>query len=575
MSNTDIVEEIKSKLDIVTLTSEYLELKKSGRNFKALCPFHKESSPSFMISPQKQLAYCFGCQKGGDVFKFIMEIERLDFPEAVKYLAEKAGISYTPSESSSLKKTEKDHLYEILAKAASFFEERLQENPHATEYVKKRLLQEGTVKKFQVGFAPASYDDLWKYLKDKEGYTTEDILKVGLLTLNETKYYNKFRDRIMFPITNHMGYIVGFGGRTLENIDPKYLNSPETPVYHKSNVLYGFSFAKDAIKELDSVYIVEGYMDFLSAWQAGIYNVVASSGTALTKEQVQLLKRYTKNFYFLFDNDNAGWQATLRNAEVAIPLEIDVKPLSLKDFDVKDIDEFLQKNGKADLDKLTEEGKTFHDFVRIKLLEKFDKNSLEGKKRIVHLYLPLLKLLPSPMEQEHYIRQLAYELMISEDAIKKELQKLRTPKIHENVSSSLFTTSHFLTPDAIFIGILLTFPELYSEIESQIYFTELDDELSNHVYKLMKNEYTFSGDIAHIRTLLPEDVKTRIDVLLLYLDEANILQSIHIARSTLTEKISLLHKKFKDKLLLQLAFYQKEKDTSKWNETFALLSKLR
>ncbi|MFN7160177.1 MAG: DNA primase [Candidatus Gracilibacteria bacterium] len=575
MSGQDIVEDIKAKLDIVTVVSEYVELRKSGRSFKALCPFHKESSPSFIISPDKQIAYCFGCQKGGDIFKFVMEVERLDFPEAVKFLAWKAGIEYQPQKISSIKKSDKERWFEIMHTATEFYQEQLQNSPEAKEYLLKRGLNEQTITDFKIGFAPNSYDDLWRELREKHRYETEELLKVGLLALNDAKHYNKFRGRIMFPITNHLGDIVAFGGRILGDGEPKYLNSPETPIYHKSNVLYGLSFAKDAIREAGSVIIVEGYMDVLSAWQAGIHNIVASSGTAFTKEQVQLLKRHTSTFYFLFDNDNAGWQATLRNAEVVIPQDIEVRPISLKAHNVKDVDEFFQKYSKDELLKLTEDAKPFHDFVLAHLLSKFDPETIEGKKRIVTLYLPLVKLLTSQIAQEHYLKQVAYQMMSTVEAVTKEFKKIKTPKIHENVSAELFNQTHFSTPEAIFTGILIAYPELYSEIHDHLYLDELDGELPNHVYKLIKNEYTFSGDISQIHTLLHDDVKTRVEVLLLYLDEANITHNIDIARTTLKEKLILLQHKLKDKLLLKLAYYQKEKNTEGMIKTGEQLSQLR
>lgn len=575
MSNQDIVEDIKTKLDIVTVVGEYVELRKSGRSFKALCPFHKEGSPSFIVSPDKQIAYCFGCQKGGDIFKFIMEVERLDFPEAIKFLANKAGIEYVPQHTQSVKKSDKERWIEIMNNATEFYQAQLHHSEDAKAYLQARGLHEQTIQDFKLGFAPGSYDDLWKELREKYHYETDELLKVGLLAYNDNKHYNKFRNRIMFPITNHLGDIVAFGGRILGEGDPKYLNSPETPIYHKSNVLYGLSYAKDAIRELGSVIIVEGYMDVLSAWQAGIHNIVASSGTAFTKEQVQLLKRHTSTFYFLFDNDNAGWQATLRNAEVVIPQDIEVRPISLKSFGVKDVDEFFQKHTKEELLQLANDAKPFHDFVLSHLLSKFDPQTIEGKKRIVNLYLPLIKLLPSQIAQEHYLKQVSYEMMSTVEAVTKEFKKIKTPKVHENVSAELFNQTHFSTPEAIFVGILLTYPELYTEIQDHTYLEELDGELPNHVYKLIKNEYTFSGDISQIHTLLHDDVKTRVEVLLLYLDEANITHNIDIARRTLKEKLILLQHKLKDKLLLKLAYYQKEKDAERMIKTSEQLSTLR
>ncbi len=346
----DNIEQIKSRINIVDLLREYIELKKAGANWKALCPFHSEKTPSFMASEDKQIWHCFGCNEGGDIFGFVMRMEGVDFPEALRLLAKKAGVELArrdPAENS-----QKTKLMDILDAAAGFYSGELIKSPVAMEYIKKRELEDETVKKFRLGFAPQSWDSLLKFLQTKN-FAPRDIALAGLLIEKDGGgFYDRFRGRVMFPIFNHYGNIVGFTARVLPQFDDgksgKYINTPETSAYKKSEVFYGLNFAKQEIKKEGRVIVVEGNMDVIALHQAGAANVVATSGTALTNEQLNLLRRYTDNVVVCFDADAAGIQAALRGIDLALSHGFNVRVFEMPKNEsgepvAKDPDELIRK----------------------------------------------------------------------------------------------------------------------------------------------------------------------------------------------------------------------------------------
>lgn len=347
----DNIEQIKSRINIVDLLREYIELKKAGANWKALCPFHSEKTSSFMVSEDKQIWHCFGCNEGGDIFGFVMRMEGVDFPEALRLLAKKAGVELLRRDPAQ--NSQKTKLMDILESSAGFFSGELIKSPVALEYIQKRELKDETVKKFRLGFAPQLWDLLLKFLQTKN-FQPRDIALAGLLIEKDGGgFYDRFRGRVMFPIFNHYGNIVGFTARVLPQFDDgksgKYINTPETAAYKKSEILYGLNFAKQEIKKQGRVIVVEGNMDVIALQQAGAANVVATSGTALTNEQLNLLRRYTDNIVVCFDADSAGIAAALRGIDLALAHGFNVRVFGMPKNDAgepaaKDPDELIKKS---------------------------------------------------------------------------------------------------------------------------------------------------------------------------------------------------------------------------------------
>lgn len=429
MANS-VVEEIKSRVNIVDFIGQYLRLTKAGANWKALCPFHHEKTPSFMVQEEKQIWHCFGCGKGGDVFGFLMEMEALDFKEALKILADKAGVQltqYKPEITNS-----KNKVLEILELAAKFYETQLWKGmgkEKILKYLHDRGLKNETIKEFRLGYAPPGWRNLLKFLIDR-GYKAEDIAKTGLLVEKEAsgmdKYYDRFRDRVIFPISDLMGKIIGFSARVAPGGDEsqaKYVNTPETIAYHKSKVLYGIDKAKKEIKDKDEVVLVEGNMDVIASAQAGIKNVVAISGTALTPEQLETLKRYTQNLKIFFDMDAAGEAATKRSAEIAFPEGLNV--YVIKSSEGKDAAEIVQKDPKIFLDAV-EKAVPAMEYFLAKIFSRYDKEKAADKKKIAEEALALIKNIGSEIEKNHWIKKLAQNLGVEDRVLADALRKIKS-----------------------------------------------------------------------------------------------------------------------------------------------------
>ena len=342
------IDEIRAASDAVDVISKYVQLKKRGKDYLGLCPFHQEKTPSFSVSPQKQLFYCFGCHRGGDVVKFVMEYEKSSYVEALEQLAERAGITITRTEEAYEAANETEKLYNVMSYAARMFYTNLtksNEGEFALAYFRDRGFTNQTMTTFGLGYSLRSWESLLKKAQE-DGIDPEDLSKVGLIRRREDgSGYDTFRGRAMFPIFNTTGRVIAFGARKLYDDDTlgKYINSSETSIYHKSKVLYGLSQAKDAIRERDFAILVEGYADLISVFQAGTKNIVASSGTALTPEQIQLISRYTKNITLVYDADSAGANAMMRGVDLILEGGLDVHIVQLPEGD--DPDSFVQKNG--------------------------------------------------------------------------------------------------------------------------------------------------------------------------------------------------------------------------------------
>lgn len=416
------VEEIKARLDIVELISSYVRLQKSGVNYKALCPFHTEKTPSFFVSPSRQIWHCFGgCGKGGDIFKFIMEIEGLEFPEALKLLAQRAGVVLR-KENPSLR-SERNRLYDLCEEAACIFEDIFTKTSAVKNYLAKRGVSQESVRKFRIGFAPRSWDFLLKTLGAK-GFKNEEMEKAGLIikSTESGSYYDRFRGRIIFPITDANSRVVGFGGRVFESDakEAKYINTPQTLIYDKSQVLYGFNLAKQVIRSQNQAVIVEGYMDCIMSHQVGIQNAVAVSGTALTPQQLKILKRLTDSLVFAFDADTAGESATKRSLTLAAQFEFNRKIVHMSGKDPADI--VLED---ADIWRQTvKNAKPVVEFYFEKVLGEETPRSAEEKKAASATLLPFIRELTDEIEKSHWVRVLAEKLKVDETSVWSELKKM-------------------------------------------------------------------------------------------------------------------------------------------------------
>ncbi|SDW37357.1 DNA primase [Tepidimicrobium xylanilyticum] len=416
----ELIERIHDTVDLIDVVSKYIQLKKTGSNYVGLCPFHNEKTPSFTISESKQLFHCFGCGEGGDVISFIMKIENLSFVEAVRFIAEQEGIPIMEKNPIDHKlKLQKDLLYEINREAAKFYYLNLGQNREALEYLGRRNLNKDIIKRFGLGYAPDKWDSLKNYLI-KKGYEEEDIEKAGLIgkRKDNTGYYDKFRNRIMFPIIDGKGRVIGFGGRVLDQTMPKYLNSKDTLIFIKGNNLYGLNLIKRNFN-LNKIILVEGYMDVISLYRNGIDYAVASLGTAFTSNQAKLLKRLNKEIYICYDSDNAGINATIKALNILDKEGLNPKVILLPKG--HDPDDFINKMGLKEFEKLIDNAFNPIDYKILILRKKYNVNDIDGKIKFVKEVSVILRNINSPVEREIYIDKIAKEMEISEDAIKKEV----------------------------------------------------------------------------------------------------------------------------------------------------------
>jgi DNA primase len=400
--SSDLLEEIRNRCDIVDIISEYVHLKPAGKGFKGLCPFHGEKTPSFMVSPEKQLFHCFGCGEGGNVFNFLMKYEKISFFEAVKMLAKKSGVSLpVDEEKENFLNRQKERLYKLNNLAANYYRECLfktNQGKKIINYLKKRGINDTSVEKYRLGSAPPDWDSLTNFLKKKEGYSYEELIKARIINKSkiEGKYIDYFRDRIIFPIFNLSGRVIGFGGRVLDDSLPKYINSPETLVYNKGSNLYGLNFAKENIRKKDYIIIVEGYTDVLITQQNGFNNVAASLGTALTTRQIDLIKRFTDMVLIAYDADSAGNMATLRSLDLLVQAGLDVNVIDLpQGYDPAD---FLIKKGRKPFQNLIDRSLSLIDYKLKLLYSKYSIKTIEGKVKVIKGILPTLSVIGNEVE---------------------------------------------------------------------------------------------------------------------------------------------------------------------------------
>ncbi len=481
----EIVAEVRHSLDIVVVISEYINLKKAGRNYVGFCPFHQEKTPSFTVSPEKQMFYCFGCGQGGNLFSFIMDIEKVSFPEAVKMLARKAGIHIPEKELTAVQQEQaqyKEKLRRAMLLAANLYHYLLVDTPFGKEalaYLRRREVTSDSIKRFGIGFAPDSWTTFLSFARKKK-LSLETLSKAGLISSRSEglSYFDRFRKRIIFPIHDPAGQVIGLGGRILGDREPKYLNSPQTPLFDKSKCLYGFNHARSAIRKKGFSLIFEGYMDVVIAHQYGIANAVASLGTSLTMEQARLLKSQAEEVIIVYDADTAGQAATWRGLQILKEAGCLVRVASLPTS--MDPDDFIRNNGaEIFLDKIISKALPLIDYQLKKTKQKYDINNTAEKVQYSRETIAILADIKDVLERDNYIQKVAEELSLPETSLRGEIRKhmkprwrqgeLRSPDYSNNRVSSAYLPD---TPSEIaekkLILILLAEPAWIKKIAGKI-----------------------------------------------------------------------------------------------------------
>lgn len=417
-----VIREISDRLNIVDIVAETINLTRKGNRYWGLCPFHDEKTASFTVTPDRNMYYCFGCHAGGDVFSFVMKTRGLDFKEALELLAGKAGVELA-SQPRAKELDRRKKIIEVNHAAAEYYRQVLARFPEAQSYIAQRGLDQDTVERFQLGFAM----DQWNSLEDhllRKGYSQEYIKASGLIKRNERRnsYYDLFRARIMFPIYNQSGSVIGFGGRVLDDGMPKYLNTPDTEVYSKRQNLYGLYQGKEAIRQSNEVLLVEGYMDCIRMHQFDFTNCVATLGTALTKEQAALIHRYTENVTIIYDGDEAGQREALRASSILVEEGLKTSILTLPGG--KDPDELLELSGKEEFRRYIQNNKTSHIEFRLnRYIAGENIADLDAKIRVISTISPYIRVLESEIEKDYYVKLLSRRLILEENLVRRELAR--------------------------------------------------------------------------------------------------------------------------------------------------------
>lgn len=437
----DQVSQIREKLDIVSFISEYLSLKKAGKNFQGLCPFHGEKTPSFVVSPERQIWHCFGCGKGGDIYTFLMEYERLEFPEALRYLAKQAGVELVQTNyADSTSSAKKERLYKANALASEFYHYILTKHTagkKAFEYLKMRGINEKLVKTFKLGFAPGSGRALVRYLLQKKRFPKEDLIDAGLVASYSNGFSDFFKNRLIFPLIDYRDNVVGFSGRLLNEstgFGGKYINTRDTMIYHKRTHFFGLNITKDAIRKTNQAILVEGEFDVMSCFREGITNVLAIKGTALTKEQVNLLSRYAGKITICFDGDSAGQEAIKRSLPVLSQKQINTTVVVIPSG--KDPDEAL-KISPIEFKKAVEHDVSIYDYLFERALGDNQVSTSEGKRKIADSLLYVIDDIENAIVKEHYLRQLSASIQTTYESILEELSKRKKKTIEEVTFDSI------------------------------------------------------------------------------------------------------------------------------------------
>ncbi len=501
---SDAVDQIKERINVSELIGEYLKLEKAGTNYKALCPFHNEKTPSFMVNTERNFWYCFGCQKGGDVFSFLMEIEGLEFREALEILAERTGVDLPKFQKINPKeKSQKQKLYEILELSCKFYQYQLEQSKNARpikDYLENRKIKKEQFVEFRIGFAQSGWRNLLDFLLSRK-HDLADISHSGLVVqrdgtsgASQEDYYDRFRDRIMFPVIDVADRVVGYSARVTpggNETGAKYVNTSQSLIYDKSRIIYGLNQAKMDIKKQDFVIIVEGNLDVIASFSAGVKNVVAVSGTALTKEQINIIKRYTKNFKLCFDMDEAGQKAVTKSVQLCLAEDIDTEIILLPDG-FKDVNDLVIEKPKSWLESIKRSEQVMDYFFET-ISNKYNRNNSKGKKKIAHELLNIIKDISDPIEQSYWLRKLADRLDIQEDVLTEVLERVKVKEDKLNlrkedklgdqpINSSIKGKSKAVQLQERILGLII----LYSkQLENQIKDFEIEilDEEYRDIWK--------------------------------------------------------------------------------------------
>ena len=504
----DVIEEVRARNDIVDVISQYVTLKKKGANYFGLCPFHNEKSPSFSVSPGKQMYYCFGCGAGGNVITFIMEYENYSFGEALKYLADRAGITLPEAEDSKEARAQRDlknTLLEINRLAANYFYYQLKQpqGRPGYEYLKNRRLSDETITHFGLGFANKTPDDLYRYMRSK-GYDDSILKETGLFFIEERGARDKFWNRVMFPILDVNNRVIGFGGRVMGDGEPKYLNSPETKLFDKSRNLFGLNFARKSREKY--LLICEGYMDVIAMHQAGFTNAVASLGTAFTAQHALLLKRYTDQAVLTYDSDGAGIRAALRAIPILKEAGISAKVLNMKPY--KDPDEFIKNLGREEFQKRIDEAVNSFLFEISVIRSEYNMQDPESKTGFYNAVAKKLLEFPEKLERDNYTEAVAREFMIPAEDLKRLVNSLgerggfalRTPE-QERPKKKKEKDDGVRKSQRLLLTWLIEEPKLFETIRGIITPEDFTDELYKRAAGLVFDEYEKNGSIEPARVL--------------------------------------------------------------------------
>ncbi|NLE01588.1 MAG: DNA primase [Fibrobacter sp.] len=558
-----VKEEIRLKADIATVIGRYVNLKGSGQTLKGLCPFHKEKTPSFHVNPSRGFYHCFGCGKGGDVFSFLQEIEGISFFDALKQLAEETGVELKQTRESDSKSPvspfSKTTLLEIHEIAAKFFYKQIRSSKEAIEYFKSRGLKPETVRDFRLGFSPPEWSALLMHFQ-QFNISVPNLIAAGLAIEKEGGgAYDRFRNRVIFSLFDLSGRVIGFAGRGMEEkAVPKYLNSPETLLYKKKDVLYGLFQSRQAIKEEGFVIVVEGYMDYLTLFQAGVKNVVATSGTALTEEHAHLLQRFTSKIILIFDGDQAGQNAAERGVFILVPFNFDVRILVLPGDE--DPDSYVKKFGVESFNEQVSGARTWVDFIIDKMMRQYDTRTPQGKSAVLEALQPIVQSIRDSIVLDNFKKELADRLDFGKNIKDVQLISERVGKMapREPLYSNRWNspvregagkadTNFLQTLEGSFLRILVTEPELIAEARQYVVPETLTDSTSSDIYSMLLDAFEQGENVATLveKTSDPE-LKRLISLLLV---SPALKDHIH---DEMVQKIIHLRAKFLKKLIRQV-----------------------
>lgn len=586
---SDEIQLVKDRIDLVDFINPHVPLKKSGRSFRGLCPFHAEKTPSFFVSPERQFWHCFGCGKSGDVFTFLMEREGLEFGEALRLLAQRTGVQLT-SRSSPQRQAIKERLLALTHLASEFYHHLLLKTDlgqRARSYLRARHINEKLIKDFKLGYAPNSWDATGKFLLKRQ-FSEEGLLAAGLAIAKEDqrrrgpKWYDRFRGRLMFPIGDNLGRVVGFSARTLDDSEPKYINSPDSPIFQKGKLLYGLSLAKKEIQKQDEVILVEGNLDVISTHQVGFKNTVAPLGTGMTSDQAKLIKRFTRNLILAFDADQAGEKATLGGIGLTQAEGLVVRVARL--IGGKDPDEIAHSRPDA-LSTAFREARPAFDFLLELGEEKFNQGTELGKRKLAALVLPLVKETPDEIIKEVYVKKLAAQLSVSENSVWQDLAKIPnsqypvadwgTQKLESNKATrkprEVLLTEHFLgllllSPRVVWAG--EEFRRIFGQIRPEMLAGRSQPKIWHATAKYFLTQKKVSlREIGN--SLETESLKEAFDLLILEQgekvpEEENTF--LNTLRITLNELLKLYHKRKLEHLGLMIREAEQKREKERVEE---------